>query len=57
VKGKEESKRNDERARGTQVPSGRRIAVGGNLIKFDNRRPHTEGVQIIHFVEEKHREI
>jgi hypothetical protein len=49
VKGKEVRIRNEEGARGTQVPSGGRQAIGGNIIKIEERRPHT-GVQIIHFM-------
>jgi hypothetical protein len=39
------------------VPSGGRQAIGGKIIKIDDKRPHT-GVQIIHFMLEniqKHR--
>jgi len=56
VKGKEERKRNEARARGMQVPSGGRIAKCGKFIKIDDKRPYTEGVQITHFTVEKPRE-
>jgi len=49
VKGKEERKRNEERARGTQVPSGGRQTIGGKIITIDDRRTHT-GVHIVHFM-------
>ena len=39
-----------------QVPSGGTIAICGKFIKPDDSRPHTEGVQIMHFMVEKHRE-
>jgi hypothetical protein len=68
VKCKEERKRNEKRARKTQVPSGgRNTTCGmseGDLRKFvnsDDNRPHVEGEkdlgeQIIYFVLDVYRE-